>query len=114
MDPRRLQRAPLEHVRRSEHAAKAVLDELAPSNLRGAVVRILADAIERANEAKPDCWGVRVNRDSLMLKVGRIEVIQVLPGALHCVVLSKVVRPQFRRLHPGALSGPNTGYVAGV
>jgi hypothetical protein len=75
-----------------------VLSALVPKNLRKRVFSILADSICRAHDVRADRWGIRVSPGSVMLKVGRIEVLQILPSQFHVVLDSaSVPKPQRRR-----------------
>jgi hypothetical protein len=49
-----------------------------PTQYRSEVLLAIARSVEVANQAGPDRWGLRLDDDSIMLKVGPHEVLQVL------------------------------------
>src|SRR5690349_25062124 len=76
-------------VRRSEAAAQQVLESLIPKKQFGVALRILQSAILLAHRLAPTRWGVRVDPNNVMLKIGRVEVLQITPDGLHLVIVGK-------------------------
>jgi len=92
-------------LRRSVEGAGSVLLALLPKASRKAVLEIVADSIQQAHQLRPDRWGVRVSPGSFMLKVGRIEVIQILPAYFHVVLEARTVPQSARTLQGLEFSG---------
>ena len=55
------------------------------------VLKALAHSVNVANKASPSKWGLRLNRTSVMLKVGSVEVLQFGEGWFHELVLGKLI-----------------------
>jgi hypothetical protein len=51
--------------------------EWIPTQYRSETLLAIVRSVEVANHAGADCWGLRLDEDSLMLKVGPHEVLQV-------------------------------------
>ncbi len=60
------------------------------------VLRMLARSIQMADQFAPEKWGVRVNRKSIMLKVGFVEVLQFHNDLFHHLVRGDLVPKRTR------------------
>ena len=72
------QRSAMSAVRRSPRAAGDLVRQMVLEKLHlPDVLKALARSIQITHQASPSKWGLRLNRDSIMLKVGFVEVLQV-------------------------------------
>jgi hypothetical protein len=62
------------------HDPATILHSWIPSQYWIKTLQAIARSIEVAHDAGPNRWGLRLDRDSVMLKVGPHEVLQVLNG----------------------------------
>jgi hypothetical protein len=64
-------------IRRSPSAAAKIVRRLVPQKHLRAVLKALARSVGLADGASPAKWGLRLNPDSIMLKVGFVQVLQL-------------------------------------
>src|SRR6476620_10002308 len=64
-------------ARRSPRLAGEIFRRIVPDARFSAVLKAIAHSIRVAHRAAPSKWGLRLNRNSIMLKVGFVEVLQV-------------------------------------
>ena len=82
--------------RRSPSAARDVLEKLVPKARLISLAKVLAHSVSFAYRASPSKWGLRLNRDNVMLKVGFVEVLQIGDGWFHFLLKSEFVPPSWR------------------
>jgi hypothetical protein len=83
-------------LRRSEAAARAIVGDFVPRRYLRSLVAALAHSVRCADRANPAKWGLRLNPDSVMLKVGFVEVLQLGAGWFHQLVRSDLVPAKLR------------------
>jgi hypothetical protein len=64
-------------ARLSSRIAGELLRKIVPERFLSDVLNAVAHSIRVAHRATPSKWGLRLNRNSIMLKVGFVEVLQV-------------------------------------
>jgi hypothetical protein len=69
-------------IRRSPSVASEIIRELAPKKHLISVLKAVAHSVKVAHQASPSKWGLRLNRNSVMLKVGFVEVLLYIGAAL--------------------------------
>lgn len=84
-------------LRRSPAEARRIFSEIVPSRYRTAAAEALVHSIRTAHRAAPSKWGLRLNADSIMLKVGFVEVLQFGDTWFHEIVLGALVPKAMRR-----------------
>ncbi len=94
---------------------EGVCSRLIPADVRRAVFAALADAITTAHRHAHDRWGFRLANDSLMLKVGPHEVLQLgrWERPFHIVVEHSLV-PSALRLRPDLKFSSGRDYYGDV
>ncbi len=70
----------LEISRSSPRSAGELVREIVPEKHLSDVLQALSRSVQIAHLASPSKWGLRLNRSSIMLKVGFVEVLQVGKG----------------------------------
>lgn len=63
-------------IRRIPSKAGAAFRDIVPEDYQARLARILARSINAAHKIASTKWGLRLHKDSVMLKVGRVEVLQ--------------------------------------
>lgn len=91
------ERNELFRVRRSPFAANEIFQEFAPKRYLTSALKAAAHSIRVAHEASPSKWGLRLNRNSVMLKVGFLEVLQFGKGWFHELVLGNLIPERLRK-----------------
>jgi hypothetical protein len=91
------ERSELNRIRRSPAAAKEIVEEFLTKRHRKAVLKCIAQSIKVAHAASSSKWGVRLNRNSVMLKVGFVEVLQFGEGWFHLLALGDNVPEHVRK-----------------
>ncbi len=81
----------LSRIRRSPSVASEIIRELAPKKHLISVLKAVAHSVKVAHQASPSKWGLRLNRNSVMLKVGFVEVLQFGKGWFHELALGEMV-----------------------
>jgi 5-methylcytosine-specific restriction protein A len=108
-----MDRAALSKLRRSPSAAGDLVRRIVPEKQLSGVLKAIARSVQIAHSTSSSKWGLRLNDNSIMLKVGFVEVLQVgkfvRPDEhwFHQLVNRKLVpnklrtdrRLQFRRVH---------------
>lgn len=90
------ERNELSRIRRSPSAANEIIREFAPRQHLISVLKAVAHSIRVAHQASPLKWGLRLNRNSVMLKVGFVEVLQFGKGWFHELVLAEIIPKNVR------------------
>jgi hypothetical protein len=81
----------LGNIRRSPAAASQIIRQLVrPEHLHD-IVKALAQSVLTAHSASPSKWGLRLKHDSIMLKVGFVEVLTLHNATFHFLVHGDVV-----------------------
>jgi predicted HNH restriction endonuclease len=57
--------------------AGKLVRQIVPERYLAHVLKALARSVQIAHRSSPSKWGLRLNRDSIMLKVGFVEVLQI-------------------------------------
>jgi hypothetical protein len=83
-------------TRRSPSAAAEMIRQLVPKRHWKDVLKAVAHSVEVAHKADPSKWGLRLNRQSIMLKVGFVEVMHLEPEWFHELVQKDRVPAQLR------------------
>jgi hypothetical protein len=83
-------------VRRSPSAADKIVRKFASKERLSDVLKAVAHSIQVADQASSSKWGARLNRDSIMLKVGFVEVLQLGEGWFHLLVNRDLVPAKLR------------------
>ena len=83
-------------LRRSPAAASEIVRQLVPEKYLKPLLKAVVHSINVANDANPAKWGLRLNQDGAMLKVGFVEVLQVRDGWFHQLVKSDLVPKKLR------------------
>jgi hypothetical protein len=83
-------------VRRSPSAAAQIIRQFVPKRHWKDVLNAVAHSIKIAHAADPAKWGLRLNRNSVMLKVGFVEVMQVGDSWFHQLVKRDLVTAKLR------------------
>ncbi len=73
----------------------AAVSRLIPKKEIPNILRLVGRSIDIANRIAPDKWGIRINRENLMLKVRFVEVLQVGSGWFH--FLLKTLPPKLSK-----------------
>ena len=81
---------------RQDSKIEQELRALIPKKVLTPVVRMLAASIAKANESNPGKWGIRIDKQSIMLKVGFPEVLQVGNGWVHWLVSNELTPAKIR------------------
>ena len=89
-------RSDLAQIRRSPAAAKEIVKEFVSPRYMKPVLAAIAHSVERAQLASSSKWGLRLNRNSIMLKVGFVEVLQVGDGWFHELALTDLIPRNLR------------------
>lgn len=92
----RNERASLSKIRRSPSAASEIIRQFTPKRHLMSVLKAVAHSVQVAHQASPKNWGIRLNRNSVMLKVGFVEVLQLGEGWFHLLVLGDLVPKKLR------------------
>lgn len=87
----------LKRIRRSPAAAADIIRKLVPERHLKIVLQAVAHAVQIAHQAAPSKWGLRLNGDSVMLKVGFPEVLQFREGWFHEVAFRDMIPSKLRR-----------------
>lgn len=90
------QRTALLRVRRSPSAAAEIVRQLVPEKYWKDVLEAVAHSIKVAHRADPSKWGLRLNRKSIRLKVGFVEVMTLGRGWSHELVQKDLIPAQLR------------------
>jgi hypothetical protein len=99
-------------LRQSRSAAGEIVRRLLPKDRLTDVLKAVARSVRAAHQASPSKWGLRLNRNSIMLKVGFVEVLQLGDGWFHQLVKRGLVSQKLRadrRLRfndPGYVNAP--------
>jgi hypothetical protein len=101
--------ASMAELRRSPSAANKIVRQFAPKDQLEGVPRAVAHSIQCADRATHSKWGLRLNRSSIMLKVGFVEVLQLGKGWFHQLVEKQLVPAKWRT--DPRLRFHDTGYV---
>lgn len=102
----------VEQIRRSPVTAREIVHSWIPAKHQSVVLRRLARSIIAANGVAPSKWGVRLSRNSIMLKVGFVEVLQFGRGWFHQLVSVEHIPASFYRRyranfhHPRYVNAP--------
>jgi hypothetical protein len=88
---------PIAVARHSPSVAKEIVRELIPTKHLTDVLRAVAHSVRFAHQETPSKWGLRLKRDSIMLKVGFVEVLQLGEGWFHILVESDRISKEVRR-----------------
>jgi hypothetical protein len=64
-------------VRRSPRLAGELVRRMIPEKHLSDVLKAVAQSVQIAHRSSPSKWGLRLKRNSIMLKVGFVEVLQV-------------------------------------
>jgi 5-methylcytosine-specific restriction protein A len=83
-------------VRRSSGAAAEIVQQLIPPKYSTKVLTALAHSVRLADQEAPSKWGLRLNRDSIMLKVGFVEMLQLGEGWFRQLVKSDLLPKRMR------------------
>jgi len=67
----------MSELRRSPSAASEITRRFVPKERLADVLKAVAHSVQIAHGASPSKWGLRLNHNSIMLKVGFVEVLQV-------------------------------------
>jgi 5-methylcytosine-specific restriction enzyme A len=86
-------------VRRSPAAAGEIVRRLIPEKHLAKVLKAVAHSVRVAHQQAPTKWGLRLSRDSVMLKVGFVEVLQLGKGWFHLLLESSSLSEQLRADH---------------
>jgi hypothetical protein len=89
-------RANLAELRRSAAAAHAIVSGFVPRRYLRPLVEALAHSVRCADRENSAKWGLRLNQDSIMLKVGFVEVLQIGNGWFHELVRRDLVPAALR------------------
>src|SRR6266478_8651103 len=93
------QRPEVSKIRRSPSAADEadeIVRRFIPNKHWSPIIKVVAHSIEIAHHAEASKWGLRLNRDSIMLKVGFVEVMQLGDGWFHQLVKRDLVPSSLR------------------
>jgi hypothetical protein len=83
--------AAMKGIRRSPSEAAEIVRSLVPQRQLMSVLLAVAHSVRVAHEAAPSKWGLRLNRDSVMLKVGFPEVLQLRKGWFHVLAFGESI-----------------------
>jgi hypothetical protein len=83
-------------VIRSPSTASEIVQHFAPKEHLVDVLKAVAHSIQVADQASSSKWGTRLNRDSIMLKVGFVEVLQFGEGWFHLLIRGDLVPAKLR------------------
>src|SRR2546428_424097 len=89
-------RTELERIRQSPSLAREIVSEFVPARYMRAILTAIAHSVHHAHNAESSKWGLRLNRDSIMLKVGFVEVLQVGNGWFHELALGDLIPRRLR------------------
>jgi hypothetical protein len=90
------ERIALSQIRRSPSAANELIRQFVPKRHLIEVLKVVAHSVQVAHQASPSNWGLRLNRNSVMLKVGFVEVLQFGKGWFHELALGGLVPEKLR------------------
>jgi len=83
-------------VRRSPSAANEIVRQLVAKEHLTDVLRAIAHSVRFAHKQAPSKWGLRLNRDSIMLNVGFVEMLQLGEGWVRQLVKSDLLPERMR------------------
>ena len=82
--------------RRSPSGAAEIVRQLVPQRHLRNALKVLAHSVRLADGASPAKWGLRLNRDNIMLKVGFVEVLQIGDDDFHLLLNKRSVPANLR------------------
>ena len=83
-------------IKPQSNSIEGSVRRLIPVENSNEVLETLAASIRRANDLDPTKWGIRINKHTIMLKVGFVETLQIGRGNYYLLVEKKHVPAKLR------------------
>ena len=97
----------------SPSGARDIVRQFVPRKHLTSVFKAIAHSVRVAHQVSPSKWGLRLNQNSIMLKTGFVEVLQLGDGWFHELVEKKSIPQTLSRDRRLSYSNPRYKYAPG-